>query len=160
MSISRRHSYQDYCSKLGINDDLVVAVLAGKYIQVLSLIPGLRICLLMALKSLETMLYRIAGNIGPKRRFSHYSGLKFGGMVRYRHTYMHAEKFLADFNFGGLKAYRQTAKFNSPPNFPAIRQFNMSMLIILSVLHFTSYTQLLKVPHSTMIYGLRLSMIY
>ena len=46
------------------------------------------------------MVYRIAGNIGghyiwrfrPQRHFSHYSGLKFGGMVRHPHTYMHAEK--------------------------------------------------------------------
>ena len=38
------------------------------------------------------------GGLGRKRRFSHYSGLKFGGMVWYRHTYMHAEKNLADFN--------------------------------------------------------------
>ena len=36
--------------------------------------------------------------LGPKQRFSHYSGLKFGGMVRYCHMYMHAEKNLADFN--------------------------------------------------------------
>ena len=53
----------------------------------------------------------LVGGLGPKRRFSHYSGLKFGGMVRYRHTYMRAEK-LADFYFGGLKAYRLTAKFS------------------------------------------------
>ena len=57
------------------------------------------------------------GRLGRKRRFSHYSGLKFGGMVRYRHTYVHARGK----KFGGLNAYRQTAKFNSPPNFPAIR---------------------------------------
>ena len=30
------------------------------------------------------------GRLGRKRRFSYYSGLKFGGMVRYRHTYVHA----------------------------------------------------------------------
>ena len=46
------------------------------------------------------------GGLGPKQRFSHYLGLKFGSMVRYRHTYMHAEK-----NF--LAAYCQTAKFSS-----------------------------------------------
>ena len=50
------------------------------------------------------------GGLGPKRRFSHYSGLKFGGMVRYRRTYIHAEKILADFN---LAVQRHTAK---PPN--------------------------------------------
>ena len=59
------------------------------------------------------------GGLGPKRRFSHYSGLKFGGMVRYHHTY----------KFGGMvriairtcmqKIFsgKHTAK---PPNFPAI----------------------------------------
>ena len=47
------------------------------------------------------------GGLGPKRRFSHYSGLKFGGMVQYRHMYMHTEKMLADFN---LVVYRYNAK--------------------------------------------------
>ena len=32
------------------------------------------------------------GGLDPKQRFSHYSGLEFVSMVRYRHTYMHAEK--------------------------------------------------------------------
>ena len=37
------------------------------------------------------------GGSGPKRRFSHYLGLKFGGMVWYRHTYMHVEKKIGGF---------------------------------------------------------------
>ena len=43
--------------------------------------------------------------------------LNFGSMVWYRHMYVHARGK----KFGGLKAYRQTAKFNSPSNFPVIR---------------------------------------
>ena len=53
--------------------------------------------------------YRIAGKIGgliPNDVFNTIRGLKFGGMVQYN---------------GGLNTYRQTAKFNSLPNFPAIR---------------------------------------
>ena len=34
----------------------------------------------------------------PNDIFHTIVGLKFGGMVRYRHTYMHTEKNLADFN--------------------------------------------------------------
>ena len=57
-------------------------------------------------------VYRIAGNIGGHSiwqfgRFSHYSGLKFDGMVQHCHTYMHAEKI-----WWILKAYCQTAKFS------------------------------------------------
>ena len=35
---------------------------------------------------------------------------------------------LVDFKFGGLRAYRQTTKFNSPPNFMAIRYYILKCL--------------------------------
>ena len=34
----------------------------------------------------------------PPNDFNTICGFKFGGMVKYCHTYMHAEKDLADFN--------------------------------------------------------------
>ena len=30
LDIYSEHTYQDYCNRLGVNDDLVAAVLAGK----------------------------------------------------------------------------------------------------------------------------------
>ena len=38
------------------------------------------------------------GGLAPNNVFHTIFGLKFGGMVRYRHRYMHAEKKLVDFN--------------------------------------------------------------
>ena len=54
----------------------------------------------------------IAKNIG---------GFKFGGSVRDRHMYICKYEILAHFNLAVAKVDRQTAKFNSPPKFPAIR---------------------------------------
>ena len=45
---------------------------------------------------------------------------KFGGSVRGRHTYICKQEISAEFNLAVAKADRQIAKFNSPPNFPAI----------------------------------------
>ena len=47
------------------------------------------------------------GSFAPNDVFHTIGGFKFGGMVRYCHTYMHAEKSLADFN---LAVERHTAK--------------------------------------------------
>ena len=52
------------------------------------------------------------GGFAPNDVFNTIGGFKFGGMVWYRHTYVHAEK---KFN---LVIERHTTK---PPNFPAIR---------------------------------------
>ena len=38
------------------------------------------------------------GGLAPNNAFHTIFWLKFGGMVRYRHTYTHAEKNLANFN--------------------------------------------------------------
>ena len=46
------------------------------------------------------------------------------------HEHMSA-KILADFKFGGARAHRQTAKFNSPPNVVAIRYYNDELLIFI-----------------------------
>ena len=46
---------------------------------------------------------------------------KFGGSVRDCHTYICKYEILADFNLVVAKTDHQTAKFNSPPNFPAIQ---------------------------------------
>ena len=46
---------------------------------------------------------------------------KFGGSVRDRHTYICKYETLVDFNLVVAKTDCQTIKFNSPPNFPAIR---------------------------------------
>ena len=54
----------------------------------------------------------IAGNIGGHYIWQFRSKLCVGGMVRYCHTHMHTAEILA--------VLRQTFKFNSPPNFPAI----------------------------------------
>ena len=50
-------------------------------------------------------------------------GFKFGGSVQDHHMYMHIreKEILADLNLAVAQAVRQTAKFNSPPTFPAIR---------------------------------------
>ena len=42
-------------------------------------------------------------------------------IIPYHHTYIRAEGSLADFNLEVVKSDRQTAKFNSSPNFPVIR---------------------------------------
>ena len=74
-------------------------------------------------------MYRIAGNIGgikfggwaPNRYCKNIGGFKFGGSVRDRHMYICKYEILAHFNLAVAKVDHQTAKFNSPPNFPAIR---------------------------------------
>ena len=47
-------------------------------------------------------------------------GFKFGGLVWDRHTYICEKEILADFN-SAVIIYAKPPKFNSPPNFPAIR---------------------------------------
>ena len=44
----------------------------------------------------------------------------FGGTVQYRHMYVRKEKILADFNLMVSWSIHQTAKFNSPSDFPAV----------------------------------------
>ena len=38
------------------------------------------------------------GGFAPNNVFKTICGFKFGSIVWYRHTYMHVEKYLADFN--------------------------------------------------------------
>ena len=46
--------------------------------------------------------------------------IEFGSLVRDHHTIICKYEILADSNLVVAKTDRQTAKFNSPPNFPAI----------------------------------------
>ena len=48
-------------------------------------------------------------------------GFKFGGLVRDRYTYICEYEISADINLAVAQADRQTAKFNSPPNFLTIQ---------------------------------------
>ena len=57
--------------------------------------------------------------VGPKIAIAKIlADLNFS--VRDRHMYVCKQETLADFNLVVAKADRQTTKFNSPPNFPAI----------------------------------------
>ena len=38
------------------------------------------------------------GDLSPNEVYNTIRGLKFSGMVQYRHTYMHMDKKLTDFN--------------------------------------------------------------
>ena len=57
----------------------------------------------------------------PNCHLERTGGLKFGSSVQDRHMLYASKKFLVDFNLVVAQAVRQTAKFNSPPNFPAVR---------------------------------------
>ena len=62
----------------------------------------------------------------------HYKNIgrfKFGSSVRDCHMYIRRYEILTDFNLAVVKVDHQTAKFNSPPNFPAIQYFGCSVLL-------------------------------
>ena len=60
--------------------------------------------------------------VGPQIAITKNIGrFKFGSLVRDRHTYICKYEILVDFNLVVAKLDHQTAKFNSPPNFPSIR---------------------------------------
>ena len=61
------------------------------------------------------------GGWALNRHCKNIGRFKFGGSVRDHHTYIYKYEILADFNLAGCKLDHQTAKFNSLPNFPAIR---------------------------------------
>ena len=56
-------------------------------------------------------------------------GFEFGGSVRDRHMYIckGMYKILADFSLAVMKVDRQTAKFNSPPNFLPIQYMQITL---------------------------------
>ena len=60
------------------------------------------------------------GGWAPNRYCKYIGGFKFGSSVRDRHMYICKYEILAYFNLVVAKVDRQTTKFNSPPNFPAI----------------------------------------
>ena len=75
---------------------------------------------------------RIAGSIGgikfdswvPSCHCKHIGRFKFGSLVWDRHMYTCEQDILADFNCMAVApADRQTAKFNSLPNFLAIQYY-------------------------------------
>ena len=61
------------------------------------------------------------GGWPPNCHCKNIGGFKFGGSVRHCHMYIGKFEILADFNLAVAKTDHQTAKFNSLPNFPAIR---------------------------------------
>ena len=67
----------------------------------------------------ETLAVIKFGGFAPNNVFNTIDGLKFGSMVRYRHTNMHTEKKLVDFN---LAVERHTAK---PPNLIPCQNFQL-----------------------------------
>ena len=60
------------------------------------------------------------GSWVPNCHLKRIDRFKFGGSVQDHHVYICEKEILADFNLVVAQAVRQTAKFNSPPNFPAI----------------------------------------
>ena len=59
----------------------------------------------------------------PKRYVVMLTEFKFGRFIDFSPMAPMSANILAGLKFGGSEKDRQTAKFNSPPNFPAIRYF-------------------------------------
>ena len=94
-------------------------------------------------------MYRILvgikfGGLAQNRYCKNIGGFKFGSSVRDHHTYtsMRLGNF-GGFQFGGWNIDRQTAKFNSPQNFQAIRYTRFSCQVTGVIIIIINYYNLI-----------------